>query len=485
VVKIQNTITDRQCRNKDWNQKLLDEAKVTLVGAGPLANFVATNLVCLNVGNIRIIDNSFYNDNKNEFILYRDKNKGKKTKLLEKTLKGMNPFIKINGIDSKVLDGFASNSDVIVDLTNDLYSKFNSIEYSKENKIPLILASTDSSKAVVSLYNPKTNGKLDDIFFKLENQEQGNITSAFATGFIVEEVRKLLQGKDPKLKKERENLLQKNINYFLNEDNRFVENGKVIDLNGYDFSDKKVLIVGAGALGNFYGINAALLGIGNIDVIDMDYIEETNLNRQPLYSFNYPTYVDKKKVDVIVDELKKITLKSEIRGIYGKLFEPLDKNERERNVRPIDENFLDKEGYNLIIGCLDNVNSRARTNQYAVDRGIPYIDGGTGPFGGRVAMYIPNKTACLDCQLGLYKRMTKEVVRDSCISDNHEPSVVMPNDIIAALMAGETALFCSKNYENPPKNIINLDSYATNRVGIAKTNVSPSENCKCYGDKNG
>src|SRR5437870_10583026 len=43
-------------------------------------------------------------------------------------------------------------------------------------------------------------------------------------------------------------------------------------------------IVGAGALGTPVGIGCALLGIGTIHLYDRDVVEETNLNRQFLYT---------------------------------------------------------------------------------------------------------------------------------------------------------------------------------------------------------
>ncbi len=80
--------------------------------------------------------------------------------------------------------------------------------------------------------------------------------------------------------------------------------------------------------------------------------------------------------------------------------------------------------------------------------------------------------------------MSKKIERNSCISDDHEPSVVMPNNTIAALMAGEASLLLSDNYQNPPKNTIYLDSYSADRVNINRIKVMPSEKCKCYGEKN-
>lgn len=45
----------------------------------------------------------------------------------------------------------------------------------------------------------------------------------------------------------------------------------------------KILVIGAGALGNEIIKNLALLGIGNLFIVDMDSIENSNLSRSVLY----------------------------------------------------------------------------------------------------------------------------------------------------------------------------------------------------------
>src|SRR5579885_420265 len=47
--------------------------------------------------------------------------------------------------------------------------------------------------------------------------------------------------------------------------------------------DAKVLVVGAGALGNEIVKNLALLGIGNILIADLDRVENSNLSRSVLF----------------------------------------------------------------------------------------------------------------------------------------------------------------------------------------------------------
>lgn len=56
-------------------------------------------------------------------------------------------------------------------------------------------------------------------------------------------------------------------------------------LNAYeDISNKKVLILGAGGLGSHMAWGMCSLGIGELTIIDYDVVEETNLNRQLLYT---------------------------------------------------------------------------------------------------------------------------------------------------------------------------------------------------------
>jgi molybdopterin/thiamine biosynthesis adenylyltransferase len=56
-------------------------------------------------------------------------------------------------------------------------------------------------------------------------------------------------------------------------------------------SRSKVMVVGAGALGNEIIKNLALLGLGNILIVDFDCIEMSNFSRSILLSFGYWFYV--------------------------------------------------------------------------------------------------------------------------------------------------------------------------------------------------
>src|SRR5882724_3041296 len=67
------------------------------------------------------------------------------------------------------------------------------------------------------------------------------------------------------------------------EDDRFSRFGLIPWWDQQKLAEAKVLVVGAGALGNEIIKNLALLGAGNILVADLDRIENSNLSRSVLY----------------------------------------------------------------------------------------------------------------------------------------------------------------------------------------------------------
>ncbi|MCX6709819.1 MAG: hypothetical protein NTV63_02585, partial [Candidatus Woesearchaeota archaeon] len=111
---------------------------------------------------------------------------------------------------------------------------------------------------------------------------------------------------------------------------------------------------------------------------------------------------------------------------------------------------------------------------------IPYLDGGTEPFASAVRAYIPGKTACINCQMGL-ENMAKEwakrkMERNSCESEEKEPSVVISNMIAGSILAGEASLMLESG--KAAKKSINYDSSADYELYTAFI-TSPISSCKC------
>ena len=170
--------------------------------------------------------------------------------------------------------------------------------------------------------------------------------------------------------------------------------------------------------------------------------------------------------------------------IYGKVTKELTYNEKNKGVSLINENELLKLKCDILIGCLDNFSARKFMNDFAVKNSIPYIDGGTSSKSGQLALYVPGKTACLECQIDLSSQLSNAIkkdndMRNSCPDARHEPSVVMSNEVIGSLIVGETVVIsCPDIYGEPIMNRILYRSFHPERIylsGISK----PNEGCLC------
>uniref|UniRef100_A0A1D1XTA4 NEDD8-activating enzyme E1 catalytic subunit n=1 Tax=Anthurium amnicola TaxID=1678845 RepID=A0A1D1XTA4_9ARAE len=152
----------------------------------------------------------------------------------------------------------------------------------------------------------------------------------------------------------------------------------------------KVLVIGAGGLGCEILKNLALSGFKNIEVIDMDTIDVSNLNRQFLFR---PSDVGKPKAKVAAEFIMKRVAGVKVTYYHGKI---QDKD---------DDYYL---GFQLIICGLDSVEARRWINATLVnlvgdepERIRVLVDGGTEGFKGQARVIIPTITSCYECSLDM------------------------------------------------------------------------------------
>ncbi len=146
--------------------------------------------------------------------------------------------------------------------------------------------------------------------------------------------------------------------------------------------DARVAVAGCGALGSFQAGALARAGIGWLRIIDRDYVELSNLQRQWLFD----------ECDVEQGLPKAVAAARKIAGINrGVRVEPEVADLTSSNV----EDLLG--GVDLILDGTDNFETRYLINDFAVERGVPWVYGAAvGSYG--IAMpVVPGKTACLRC----------------------------------------------------------------------------------------
>ncbi len=148
--------------------------------------------------------------------------------------------------------------------------------------------------------------------------------------------------------------------------------------------EKHVLIIGAGALGSANAEMFVRAGVGTVTIVDRDYVDWSNLQRQQLYAEsdvenNLPKAVAAKK------RLEEIN--SEVR--VEALVQDVTAEELEELVTNVD----------VMIDATDNFETRFIVNDIAQKYSIPWIYGACVGSYGLSYTILPSKTPCLSCLL--------------------------------------------------------------------------------------
>ena len=142
------------------------------------------------------------------------------------------------------------------------------------------------------------------------------------------------------------------------------------------------VVVGCGALGSFHAAALARAGVGRLTVIDRDYVEPGNLHRQWLFEES-DAAESLPKAAAAARRIARINSTVETRGIVADL------------TASNAEELLG--GADAILDGTDNFEARYLVNDFAVNRGIPWIYGAAVGSYGLAMTVIPGRTACLRC----------------------------------------------------------------------------------------
>jgi molybdopterin/thiamine biosynthesis adenylyltransferase len=150
----------------------------------------------------------------------------------------------------------------------------------------------------------------------------------------------------------------------------------------------KVLVVGAGALGNEVVKNLVMVGVGTIYAVDFDVVVTSNLNRC-IFFRREDARKGRSKVRALAERATELSPYDYTRVI------PI---EADVHHLPHDhEVYVQSQVY---VSCLDNLAARLELNEAAVHNGKPLVDGGMSGYIGHAQVVIPGRTACLACDIG-------------------------------------------------------------------------------------
>lgn len=192
----------------------------------------------------------------------------------------------------------------------------------------------------------------------------------------------------------------------------------------------RVLVAGAGALGNEVIKNLALLGLGHLAIADMDRIEISNLSRSPLFRAS----------DAGAGKAE--TAARGARDLYPEI-----------EVHALDVNITAALGLgwirwaDVVVGALDNREARVFLNSACARLGRPWIDGGIEVMQGIVRGFFPPETACYECTMGeidwqeIHRRRSCSMLARRAFSQGGVPTTPVTASVIGAIQAQEVMKF--------------------------------------------
>ncbi len=151
-------------------------------------------------------------------------------------------------------------------------------------------------------------------------------------------------------------------------------------------ADSRILLVGCGALGCVLADAMVRAGVGHVRIVDRDFVELSNLQRQVLFD----------EQDVADHLPKVIAAARRLRRVNSEVtIEPIVADVDYGNIAEL------ADGASLILDGTDNFEIRYLINDLSLEKNIPWIFTGCTGAVGQVMPVFPNESACLRCLMPL------------------------------------------------------------------------------------
>jgi len=227
-------------------------------------------------------------------------------------------------------------------------------------------------------------------------------------------------------------------------------------------SASKVAIIGCGATGSALAGLLARAGVGLLRIIDRDYVEPSNLQRQSLFD----------EADAAESLPKAIAAARQIAAFNSALvIEPKVEDLVPSNVEAL------LHGADLILDGTDNFETRYLINDFAVDRSLPWIySAAVGSYGVTLNV-VPGKTACLAC---IFPDSPRGMV-ETCETSGILNSAV---NLIASVSATEALKFLVAGADSPAirRTLLSFDVWTNEHAEISA--AKPRAGCRACGEHN-
>ena len=209
----------------------------------------------------------------------------------------------------------------------------------------------------------------------------------------------------------------------------------------------RIAIVGCGATGSALAGLLARAGVGTLRIIDRDYVESSNLQRQSLFD----------EADAAESLPKAIAATRKIAAFNSEIIvEPKVEDLVPSSIQEL------LEGMDLILDGTDNFETRYLINDYAVDRSLPWIySAAVGSYAVTLNV-VPEQTACLAC---IFPDSPRGVV-ETCETSGILNSAV---NLVASVAATEAIKFVVEGVASPRlrRTLLSFDVWTNEHAEIS------------------
>ncbi len=223
--------------------------------------------------------------------------------------------------------------------------------------------------------------------------------------------------------------------------------------------EARVAIVGCGATGSTLTALLARAGVGTVRVIDRDYVEPSNLQRQMLFD----------ESDAAESLPKAIAAARKIAAFNSDIaVEPHVADLTPSNVREL------LAGTQLVLDGTDNFETRYLLNDYAVEQRVPWIYAAAVGSYGVTLNVLPGETACLACIFPESPRGAFETCDTAGILNSAAA-------LVASIEATEAVKLLVGAREQMRRTLLSFDVWRNERSEISA--AKPRPDCHACGER--
>ncbi len=223
-------------------------------------------------------------------------------------------------------------------------------------------------------------------------------------------------------------------------------------------SASRVALIGCGALGAVQASLFVRAGVGTLRIIDRDFVEESNLQRQILF--------DEEDVRSVLP--KAIAAEKKLRSVNSLIAV-------EGLVEDVNASSITRllEGFDLIVDATDNFDARFLLNDYAVKSRTPWVYGACVGSYGLTFPVLPGEGACLRC---VFENAPPAGISPSCDTAGVIGPIV---SVIAGMQVAESLKILAGRRDRINRRITTIDLWENRHESIHLP--PPHPECPCCG----